>query len=865
MRASLDRLDRAWSRLEVALCAAAAFALVASLSLWVVLKGLSAKTTDAFVGGLLLRSLIAGALFGALAWLAGAAWKGRWPRTALAFAGAAAGAGLGSVLRGAGVDYFSNLLGWLQDGSSLTLVGGLRGLGTRLTLFVALLGASLATAAGRHVSIDVATRAFGPRLRARLSLAGGALAGVVCLFSAWGFFDFIAVDAFGARPGSAPLEALSAVARGASRHAFLARRQLAMDARMLGRVLRGEPWSASLAPAEWNVWLDAGDWAGHFGPEVTASLREADGAAAPRSPLVSVPAEPSRGLLVKTLDLIIPFGLLMMALRFLLWALRKGPVEELHGAPASSASPSERTEEPALEPAPRARLLALGAVGLVSAGASAGGGWAASLVTLSALAGAPLFAVMAGGAALAFRLIGSPLNRLAPKVLDEQFAGSPVLVTIPLFTALGYVLAESKAPGRIVEASRALFGWLPGGLALVCLGSSAFFTTLTGGSGVTIVAIGGLLLPTLREQGYSERFSLGLVTTGGSLGLLLPPSLPILVYALVAGLDFAPAFKAGLLPGLLVLAVLGGYAAYVGVRERVPRDPFEAGKALRALWHVKWELGIPVLILGGLGAGLTSLDESAAVALAYALAVALAVHRDLTLRDLPRILRQSMALAGAVILILMMANALMNFVIDQQVPARVLRSLLGLGLAERWQFLVVLNLFLLVVGMVMDGFSAILVAVPLVLPFAARFGLHPFHLAMMFILNLELAFCAPPLGLNLFIASFRFRRPVASLYRSALPFVGLLALCLAALMAVPGLSTRLVQPDIDAARAQAAKLGVAPREAWNLECVQEDPTNPRPCSDAERAKWAPAASAKESDDLDDALMKQMMDEGEKKP
>lgn len=866
MRAFLDRLDRAWSRLEVALCAAAGGALVASLSLWVALKGLSAKTTGAFVGGLLLRSLTAGAALGALAWIAASALKGRWQRSALALAAAAGGAGLGFLFRGAGVEYFANLLGWLQDGSSLTLVGGLRGLGTRLTLLVALLGASLATAAGRHVSIDVATRAFGPGLRSRLSLAGGALAGAVCLISAWGFADFIAVDAFGARPGSAPREVLASIARGASRHAFLARRQLALDARMLGRVLRGEPWSTSLTPVEWNAWLDAGDWSAHFGPEAAASLREAEGATAPRSPLVSLPAEPSRGLLVRTLNLIIPLGLLMMALRFLLWALRRGPVEEPHGAPAGHEQNHEGDQaagggEATAAPAPRAKLLALGAVGLAGAGASAGGGWAASLVTLSALAGAPLFAVMAGGAALAWKLTGSPLNRLAPKVLDEQFAGSPVLVTIPLFTALGYVLAESKAPGRIVEASRALFGWLPGGLALVCLGSSAFFTTLTGGSGVTIVAIGGLLLPTLREQGYSERFSLGLVTTGGSLGLLLPPSLPILVYALVAGLDFAPAFKAGLLPGLLVLAVLGGYAAYVGLRERVPRDRFEGGKALRALWHVKWELGIPALILGGLGAGLTSLDESAAVALAYALLAALVVHRDLSLRDLPRILRQSMALSGAVILILMMANALMNFVIDQQVPARVLRSLLGLGLVERWQFLVVLNLFLLVVGMVMDGFSAILVAVPLVLPFAARFGLHPFHLAMMFILNLELAFCAPPLGLNLFIASFRFRRPVASLYRSALPFVGLLGLCLAALMAVPGLSTRLVQPDIDAARAEAARLGVAPREAWNLECVQEDPTNPRPCSEAERARWAPA-QAKDPEELDDALMKEMMKEGE---
>lgn len=486
------------------------------------------------------------------------------------------------------------------------------------------------------------------------------------------------------------------------------------------------------------------------------------------------------------------------------------------------------------------------------------GGWPAALLAIGALIGVPLFVIMAGGAELAWSLTGAPLNRLAPRVLDEQFAGSPVLVTIPLFTALGYVLAESKAPQRIVEASRALFGWLPGGLALVCLGASGFFTSLTGGSGVTIIAIGGLLYPTLRGQGYPERFSLGLVATGGSLGLLLPPSLPILVYALVAGLEFTSAFKAGLLPAVLVFVVLGLWSAFVGIREKVPREKFEPRAALLALGLVKWELGIPLMILGGLGTSLTTLDESAALALVYALGCALFIHKDLTWKDLPRIIQQAIALAGAVILILMMANALMNFVIDQQVPARVLEALVQLGLSERWQFLIVLNIFLLVIGMVMDGFSALLVAVPLVLPFAARFGLHPFHLAMMVLLNLELAFCMPPLGLNLFISSFAFRRPVLSLYRSVLPFVALLSLCLAIVMAVPWFSTVLVQPDIDAARAKANKLGLAPREAWNMECVQEDSLNPKPCSDADRITFAAPDAGTDAEDVDDALLKEMM-------
>jgi C4-dicarboxylate transporter DctM subunit len=401
-------------------------------------------------------------------------------------------------------------------------------------------------------------------------------------------------------------------------------------------------------------------------------------------------------------------------------------------------------------------------------------------------------------------------------------------------------MAESKAPDRIVRASSAFFGWLPGGLAMVCIVASAFFTTLTGGSGVTIVAIGGLLYPALKKQGYPDDYALGLVTTGGSLGLLLPPSLPILVYALVAGIDFNAAFKAGLLPGLLIMALLAAHAVYVGLRYKVPRSRPSLVEMGRAIWLLKWELGVPVVILGGLGTGLTSLDESAALTAVYTLCVEVFIHKDLSLKkDLPRVAKASMALAGAIILILSMANALINFVVDQRIPAHVLDTLLGLGLTETWQFLVVLNVFLLVLGMLMEGFSAILVAVPLILPFAARFNLHPFHLAMMFLLNLEIAYCAPPLGLNLFIASFRFERPLVSLYRVVLPFTGILGVGLLLVMYVPKIATVLVDADIARAYEEAAKNGEAPREAWLLQCVQEDRSNPIPCTAADKEKWGP--------------------------
>jgi C4-dicarboxylate transporter, DctM subunit len=469
--------------------------------------------------------------------------------------------------------------------------------------------------------------------------------------------------------------------------------------------------------------------------------------------------------------------------------------------------------------------------------------WFWALLGVLAILGTPLFAIMGGATELSWLTHSDPayhhLRYLAPTVLDERFAGSPILVTIPLFTFVGYLMAESKTPDRIVQASSAFFGWMPGGLALVAIAASAFFTTLTGGSGVTIVAIGGLLYPALKKQQYPDDFSLGLVTTGGSLGLLLPPSLPILVYALVAGIDFNKAFKAAFIPGLFIMLLLYAYSAYVAVRAKVPREAPRLSEMAAAFWLIKWELLIPVIILGGLGTGLTSLDESAAVTALYTLIIEVFVYKDLSLRkDLPRVAMASMSLAGAVILILMMANALINFVIQEQVPGKILEYMVSLGLTQTWQFLIVLNVFLLVLGMVMDGFSAILVAVPLMIPFAARFHLQPFHLAVMFLLNLELAFLTPPLGLNLFISSFRFNRPVVSLYRIALPFVGIVAVALAIVMYVPSLSTVLISSDIRAARAQAARDHVAPREAWRLECVQEDNTHPLPCTPEDQALWA---------------------------
>jgi C4-dicarboxylate transporter, DctM subunit len=513
------------------------------------------------------------------------------------------------------------------------------------------------------------------------------------------------------------------------------------------------------------------------------------------------------------------------------------------------------------------------------------GAFLALLVGALALLGAPLFAIMGGSSELLWLDHHDHTQRflrhIAPNVMEERFADNPILVTIPLFTFVGYLMAESKAPDRIVRAASAFFGWLPGGLAMVCIVASAFFTTLTGGSGVTIVAIGGLLYPALRKQGYPDGYSLGLVTTGGSLGLLLPPSLPIMVYALVAGIDFKAAFKAGVIPGVMIMVLLAVHAAWVGTKNKVPRSKPSLREMGSALWLLKWELGVPVVILGGLGTHLTGLDESAALAALYTIVVEVFVHKDLSLRkDLPRVAKASMILAGAIILILAMANALINFVVNERIPAHVLDFMIGLGLTETWQFLVVLNVFLLIIGMLMEGFSAILVAVPLILPFAARFHLQPFHLAMMFLLNLELAYCAPPLGLNLFIASFRFEKPLLQLYRIVLPFTGILAVGLLLVMYVPKLSTVLVEGDIREAYTLAEKRQEAPREAWLMQCVQEDRTNPKPCNEGDRTRFgedgktnpylavtaAPAPSVPSGPvDPDEELRRQMMGEDKKKP
>ena len=409
-----------------------------------------------------------------------------------------------------------------------------------------------------------------------------------------------------------------------------------------------------------------------------------------------------------------------------------------------------------------------------------------------ALLGAPLYAIFgAASIALFMSLPEGTMASVAIDVFSARFADSPTLMTIPLFTFSGYLLAESGTPRRLVELSKAWLGWMPGGLAAVCLMASAFFTTFTGGSGVTIIAVGGLLLPALISERYPERFSLGLITAGGSLGLLFPPSVPLILYGLIAGLVVDKVLLAGVLPGVITVLALVIHAGFVGTRARVPSTPFNLSRALKALWVSGWEVAIPIWLIGGLAFGLFRIHEASAFAAVYVLLTQVLLYRDVSIReDLPRIVRESMTLVGAILAILATAIGFVGWLVQAQIPTKLV-ELMESVITSPVAFLLVLNVFLLFVGMLMDIFSAIVVVVPLILPLAYAYGVDPYHLAIIFLLNLEIGYLTPPVGINLFISSIRFEKPVTYLYRSVLPFIGILVVALLIVTYVPWLSTYL--------------------------------------------------------------------------
>ena len=401
------------------------------------------------------------------------------------------------------------------------------------------------------------------------------------------------------------------------------------------------------------------------------------------------------------------------------------------------------------------------------------------------LAGLPLFLVLSGLAMAGFA--SADLNSALYFAELLRLANNPTLVAIPLFTFAGYLLAESKAPERLVRLARALLGDLPGGLAVVALLVMALFTAFTGASGITIVAMGGLLLPALLKGGYTEKFSLGLLTASGSIGLLFPPSLPLILYGVVSETPIDQLFIAGVIPGMLLVAGMAVFSVRKGIGVRSGSSA-EKVQLLPAVKSAAWEIPLPIIVVGGIYGGFFTVTEAAVVTAAYLTVVECFIKRDIhPVRDLPRVLTESSVLIGGILLILGAALALTNFLVYADVPTTLL-GWIKVIVKSRLAFLLLLNLFLLLVGFLMDVFSALVVVVPLILPLALDYGVHPIHLGVIFLANLEIGYCTPPVGLNLFISSFRFKQPILKLYRAALPFLVIQLLILGLITYIPQLS-----------------------------------------------------------------------------
>ena len=411
-------------------------------------------------------------------------------------------------------------------------------------------------------------------------------------------------------------------------------------------------------------------------------------------------------------------------------------------------------------------------------------------ILLFMLFGAPIFAVISG--LTLFLLFSSQIDSSAMIIEMYRIVTTPILVAIPLFTFAGYLLSESGAPKRLIRLSDAILGWLPGGLSIIALLACAIFTALTGATGLTIIALGGILFPAMVQGRYPERFSLGLLTTSGTLGLLFPPSLPLIIYAIVAKVGIDQLFLAGILPGVLLVVLLSAFSVQKAIFSEIPRTKFNLSEVFKALREMIWELPLPVVVLGGIYSGYFVVSEAAAITATYVLLIEAVIYRDIKWKELPQIMRKSMVLVGGILIILGAALGLTNYLIDQEIPMRML-DFFKAHITSPFVFLVVLNLFLLAVGCVMGIFSALTVVIPLITPIAHAYGIHPIHLGIIFLTNLEIGASIPPLGINLFISSIRFEKPVLRLYLASLPFIAILLIGLAIITYVPWLSLALLK------------------------------------------------------------------------
>lgn len=412
----------------------------------------------------------------------------------------------------------------------------------------------------------------------------------------------------------------------------------------------------------------------------------------------------------------------------------------------------------------------------------------AGLAIFLAIIGVPLFAVLGGLAILLWTVAEGWEMGIAVVAEMVRLSSAPALGAIPLFTFAGFVLANSGAPKRLVDLARSVLSWIPGGLACVALASCAFFTAFTGASGVTIIALGGLLYPILIKEKYPEKFTLGLLTTTGSLGLLFPPSLPLILYGIVSKVEIKRLFLAGIVPGILLITVLAIYAGRVGRQSGVKKEPFSGKRIWKNAKIAAWEIPLPILVLVGIYGGYITATEAAAVTAAYVTVVIIFIKKELSLsKDLPRVIKESMSLVGGILVILGTAMGLTNFLIDAEVPMQIFEAIQRF-IHSKFTFLLALNILLILVGCLMDIFSALVVVVPLIIPVAAQYGVDPLHLGIIFLTNLEIGYSTPPVGLNLFLSSYRFNKPVIQIYKASLPFLFLLLACLMVITYVPELS-----------------------------------------------------------------------------
>ena len=414
-----------------------------------------------------------------------------------------------------------------------------------------------------------------------------------------------------------------------------------------------------------------------------------------------------------------------------------------------------------------------------------------------AIFGTPLFAVILAVSILGFHYLGVNLSVIAIEIY--RIADTPVLLALPLFTFAGYILGESNTSHRLVKVTKAFIGCMPGGLAVVAFVACAFFTAFTGASGVTIVALGALLYPALTEAGYREKFSIGLVTSSGSLGLLLPPSLPLILYGIIAqqmnigkNVAISDLFLAGIFPALLMVLMLSLYGLWENRRNPIPCKPFSLKEAIAALRESIWEIPLPFFVLGGIYGGFFAITEAAAVTAMYVMIVEVFIYKEIKISQLSSIMRESMVMVGGILLILGVALASTNFLIDAEVPMSLFK-LIQAHVTNKIVFLILLNILLLILGAILDIFSALVIMIPIILPVAVNYGIDPVHLGIIFLANMQIGYFTPPVGMNLFIASYRFDKSITELYQAAIPFMIVLLAALLIITYWPALSLFLIQ------------------------------------------------------------------------